>query len=236
MLEVENLSVHYGKVRALDGVSLRVGKGEIVSLVGVNGAGKSSLMQAVAGLVRPSGGRILLDGKPIEGRPAHAIARLGLAMVPEGRDLFADMSVMENLEMGAYQFGGTVRLQDEIRRVGTYFPVLLERSRQRASTLSGGEQQMLAVARALMARPRILLLDEPSLGIAPRVIELIFRIVAAINREEGTTVLLVEQNTSLALAVSNRTYVMQTGRIAVEGASSELARSEEIRRAYLGMD
>src|SRR5690606_7589386 len=140
MLEVENLSVHYGKVRALDGVSLRVGKGEIVSLVGVNGAGKSSLMQAVAGLVRPSGGRILLDGKPIEGRPAHAIARLGLALVPEGRDLFADMSVMENLEMGAYQFGGTVRLQDEIRRVGTYFPVLLERSRQRASTLSGGEQ------------------------------------------------------------------------------------------------
>jgi len=234
MLEVDGLSVSYGGTVALREVSIRVGRGEIVALVGVNGAGKSSLMAAVSGLLRPRAGTVRLEGRPIHGLSANAVARLGLTLVPEGRDLFPDMSVFENLEMGAYRLSGPI--DDDLRRVCGYFPVLAERRGQLASTLSGGEQQMLAIGRALMARPKLLLLDEPSLGIAPRVIEAIFDIILDINRREGTTILLVEQNTQLALAVSARTYVLENGAIAAEGPSRDLARSELIRRTYMGID
>lgn len=233
MLTVENLSVSYGHARALRDVSIHVDAGEIVALVGVNGAGKSTLMSAVSGLVRPQSGAVTLEGRDISGLPAHAVTRLGLSLVPEGRDLFPDMSVQENLEMGAYLSRGSISA--DLDRVFGHFPVLAERRVQLASTLSGGEQQQLAIGRALMGRPRILLLDEPSLGIAPRVIEAIFDIVVDINRSSGTTILLVEQNTQLALAVSSRTYVLENGRIAAHGASKELARSEVIRHSYMGM-
>jgi branched-chain amino acid transport system ATP-binding protein len=233
MLAVDDLSVSYGHTRALRDVSIRVDTGEIVALVGVNGAGKSTLMGAISGLVKPLSGSIRLEGEPIGGLPAHAVARRGLALVPEGRDLFPDMSVEENLEMGAYLTRGAIG--PDLDRVFGCFPVLAERRRQFASTLSGGEQQMLAIGRALMAKPRLLLLDEPSLGIAPRVIEAIFDIVVDINRTLGTTLLLVEQNTQIALAVSSRTYVLENGCIAAHGDSRKLAKSEVIRRTYMGL-
>jgi branched-chain amino acid transport system ATP-binding protein len=236
MLAVDGVCAGYGRMGVLSSVSLEVRAGEIVALVGTNGAGKSTLMAAIAGLIRPTAGRVVFDGSEITGLPTHAIARKGLVLVPEGRDLFPDLSVSENLAMGAFGRRKAAGLERDFEEIFGRFPVLRERSRQLASTLSGGEQQMLAIARALMARPRMLLLDEPSLGIAPKVTEAIFDILLEINRTKGVTTLLVEQNTTLALAVSSRAYVMATGKVVAEGPSADLARSDAIRQAYLSVE
>lgn len=234
MLLVENLSVSYGRMQALRGVSLAVAAGEIVTLLGANGAGKSTLLAAISGLLPAQQGTIALEGRPIGGLRSDVIVRRGVALVPERRDLFSDMSVIENLEMGAYARSDAAAIRSDLDQVLGYFPVLAQRRRQLASTLSGGEQQMLAIGRALMLRPRLLLLDEPSLGVAPLILETIFAIVARINREQRTTILLVEQNTLVALTVANRAYVLETGRIVASGTSAELKTSDAIRRSYLG--
>jgi branched-chain amino acid transport system ATP-binding protein len=233
MLEIEDVSVAYGQRRALEGVSLSVREGEIVTLLGANGSGKSTTLRAVSGLVRPHRGRILYLGQDLRDLSADAIVTAGIGHVPEGRDVFAEFSVRDNLLVGAHT---TPRREVDARLAAAYaaFPVLRERQRQRAGTLSGGEQQMLAIARALMARPRLLLLDEPSLGLAPRLVVEIFRVIERINRE-GVTVLLVEQNARRALALAARGYVLETGRVAVAGPSAELAADPRIRAAYLGM-
>jgi branched-chain amino acid transport system ATP-binding protein len=233
MLEIEDLGVAYGQRRALEGVSLSVREGEIVTLLGANGSGKSTLLRAVSGLVRPRRGRIRYRGRDLAGVSADAVVAAGIGHVPEGRDVFPDFSVRENLLVGAH----TVPRREVAGRLAAAyaaFPVLRERAGQRAGTLSGGEQQMLAIGRALMARPRLLLLDEPSLGLAPRLVREIFRVIERINRE-GVTVLLVEQNARQALAVAARGYVLETGRIAVEGVSTALAADPRIRAAYLGL-
>lgn len=234
MLAIRDLSARYGQTSALRGVSLDVGQGEIVALLGANGAGKSTLLATVAGLHPAAGGEVALAGAPILGLRPEAIVRRGVALVPERRDLFPDMSVAENLEMGAYVRTDRAAIRQDTETVCGYFPILGQRHRQIASTLSGGEQQMLAIGRALMARPRLLLLDEPSLGIAPRMIEAIFDIIVRINRDEGLTILLVEQNTAAALAVSARAYILETGSIVGSGPSAELARSALVRRSFLG--
>jgi branched-chain amino acid transport system ATP-binding protein len=233
MLEIEEVSVSYGQRRALEGVSLSVREGEIVTLLGANGSGKSTTLRAVSGLVRPRQGRILFRGRDLRGVSADAVVAAGIGHVPEGRDVFPDFSVRENLLVGAHT---VPRRAVESRLTAAYavFPVLRERAAQRAGTLSGGEQQMLAIARALMTRPRLLLLDEPSLGLAPRLVSEIFRVIERINRD-GVTVLLVEQNARLALAVAARGYVLETGRVAVAGPSAELAADPRIRTAYLGL-
>jgi branched-chain amino acid transport system ATP-binding protein len=233
VLEIEDLSVAYGQRRALEGVSLSVREGEVVTLLGANGSGKSTTLRAVSGLVRPQRGRILYRGRDLRRESADAIVAAGVGHVPEGRDVFGDFSVRENLLVGAHT---TPRREVDARLAAAYaaFPVLRERERQRAGTLSGGEQQMLAIARALMARPRLLLLDEPSLGLAPRLVREIFRVIERINRD-GVTVLLVEQNARRALALAARGYVLETGRVAVAGPSAELAADPRIRAAYLGM-
>lgn len=234
MLTVEDLRVSYRGAPAVNGVSLSLSEGELVSLVGSNGAGKSSVLAAIAGLHRPITGSILFDGKDISRLPAHAIARLGLSLVPEGRRLFAHQTVRANLILGAYlQKDESVR-QATLDRVFTLFPVLGERLTQKAGMLSGGEQQMLALGRALMSRPRLLVLDEPSLGIAPRAANQIFDAIAQV-RAEGVTVLLVEQNLKAALRLSDRLYVLQTGALVLSGTSAELAESPLIRQAYLGL-
>ncbi|HEV8473185.1 MAG TPA: ABC transporter ATP-binding protein [Methylomirabilota bacterium] len=232
MLEVVDLSVSYGERRALDGVSLRVAEGEIVTLLGANGSGKSTTLRAVSGLVRPQRGRILYKGSDLGGQAADAIVAAGIGHVPEGRDIFVDFSVRENLLAGGHT---APRREIEPRLAAAYamFPVLRERAAQRAGTLSGGEQQMLAIARALMARPRLLLLDEPSLGLAPRLTREIFRVIERINRD-GVTILLVEQNARRALALAARGYVLETGRVALAGASAALAADPRVRAAYLG--
>jgi len=232
-LEVEDLAVFYGKRRAVEGVSLTVGRGEIVTLLGANGSGKSTTLRAVSGLVRAVRGRILLDGRDITGAPADAIVAAGVAHVPEGRDVFPEFTVLENLLVGGHTVArGEVpaRLEDAFR----LFPVLRERRRQRAGTLSGGEQQMLAIARALMIRPRLLLLDEPSLGLAPILAREIFRTIERINAS-GVAVLLVEQNARRALRLAARGYVLETGRVAVAGTSRELGDDPRVRSAYLGL-
>jgi branched-chain amino acid transport system ATP-binding protein len=233
MLEIEDLSVAYGQRRALDGVSLTVREGEIVTLLGANGSGKSTTLRAISGLVRPRRGRIVYRGRDLAGAAPDAIVAAGIGHVPEGRDVFGEFSVRENLLVGAHT---TPRREVDARLADAYaaFPVLRERQGQRAATLSGGEQQMLAIARALMARPRLLLLDEPSLGLAPRLVLEIFRVIDRINRG-GVTVLLVEQNARRALALAARAYVLETGRVAVSGPSGELAADPRIRAAYLGM-
>jgi len=236
MLTVDHVTAAYGHVQALKEVSLDVQDGEVVALIGANGAGKSTLMAVASGLMKPVSGNVSLAGQELTSMQPHQVARAGLALVPEGRDLFLDMSVYENLQMGAYLHSDRDVLTEDLERVLTFFPILRQRSSQTASTLSGGEQQMLAIGRALMAKPKVLLLDEPSLGIAPRIIEAIFDIIIAINREQATTILLVEQNTRLALAVSQRAYVLETGRIVASGDSAELTRSEVIRRSYFGID
>jgi branched-chain amino acid transport system ATP-binding protein len=233
-LYVHDLTAGYGGLPALHGVSLEVNRGEIVALVGANGAGKSTLLRAIAGLLQPRGGRIELDGHRIDGRAAHEIVRSGIAYVPEGKRLFSRLTVLDNLLLGAFTHRDEQSRAHALDEVMTLFPVLKERARQLAGTLSGGEQQMLAIARGLMSRPRILLLDEPSLGIAPKLVARIYEALASINRT-GLTLLLVEQNVRAALACARRAYVLQTGRIVREGASSELLGSDLVRKAFLGL-
>jgi branched-chain amino acid transport system ATP-binding protein len=227
LLELENVEASYGAIRALHGVSLAVDEGQVVAVLGANGAGKSTTLRAISGLVRRRGD-IRFDGRSVARARPESIARGGVAHVPEGRGLFDDLSVHENLRMGAYARKG------EIERVYSYFPWLAERGTQQAGTLSGGEQQMLALARALVSRPRLLMLDEPSLGLAPIVVEELFRIVAALNKNEQLTVLVVEQNAEVALSIADRAYVLETGRVAVEGTADELRAHEGVRKSYLG--
>jgi branched-chain amino acid transport system ATP-binding protein len=231
LLELRDVEARYGPVRALHGVSLAVDEGQIVAVLGANGAGKTTTLRSISGTVRRNG-EIVFDGKRLGRRGPEAVAKLGIAHVPEGRGTFAELSVEENLRLGAYTRRGP--LEDDVRRMGSYFPWIGERLGQHAGTLSGGEQQMLALARALMSRPRLLLLDEPSLGLAPLVTREIFRIVLELNEQEGLTVLVVEQNAAIALEVASRAYVLEVGRVAVSGTSDELARDETVRRSYLG--
>ena len=233
LLTVDHLYVFYGAVQALRDVSFTVGKGEIVTLIGANGAGKSTILRALSGVVRPSSGSIVHDGISITGLPSHRIVRLGIAHVPEGRGVFANMSVRENLEMGAYTRSSRKEIKESYERVFRLFPRLAERVDQFAGTLSGGEQQMLAIGRGLIQRPDLLLLDEPSMGLSPRLVVEIFRMIAEINKG-GTTILLVEQNASMALAIADRAYVLETGEIALEGKASDLREDPKIRAVYLG--
>ena len=232
LLAVQDLVTAYGSVEALHGISFHVDDGEIVALLGANGAGKTTTLRTISGLLRPRAGEVRFAGERIDTRPAHEIVRLGLTHVPEGRWIFTLLTVEENLRLGAYAERRVSR--EALDRVFTQFPRLAERRRQLAGTLSGGEQQMLAMARALMTRPRLLLLDEPSMGLAPVLVRGIFQTIAEINRQ-GTTVLLVEQNANAALRLARRAYVLETGRIALEGLGAELARNEAVRRAYLGV-
>jgi len=234
VLEVRDLHVAYGTVKALQGVTLRVERGQIVTLIGGNGAGKTTTLRAISGLVRPASGAIEYEGAPITRLAPHEIVRLGIAHSPEGRGIFANLSVDENLALGAFARRDRAQIALDRERSLTLFPRLRERLRQNAGTLSGGEQQMLAMARALLARPRLLLLDEPSLGLAPQVVQVIFRIIRDINAG-GTTILLVEQNAHMALKVAHRAYVLEVGRIKMEGEAAALAASDEVRKAYLGV-
>jgi branched-chain amino acid transport system ATP-binding protein len=232
VLRVEDLHVYYGEIHALKGVDLSVGRGEIVALLGNNGAGKTTTLKTISGLLAPRRGRIVLDDRRLDGLPAHAVVARGVAHVPEGRRIFNRLTVRENLVMGAYR-RGDAGVAADLERVFALFPRLKERRAQVAGTLSGGEQQMLAIGRALMARPRLLLLDEPSMGLAPVLVEQIFQTVADINRD-GMTILLVEQNAAMALGIARRAYVLETGAIALAGAAAELAENDDVRRAYLG--
>jgi branched-chain amino acid transport system ATP-binding protein len=233
LLELRGVEARYGPIKALHGVSLTVSDGEIVALLGANGAGKTTTLRAVSGTVRHSG-EIVFDGKQITRAKPDAVARAGIAHVPEGRGLFTQFSVWENLRMGAYVRGERRTLRKEASRVFKYFPWLERRRDQQAGTLSGGEQQMLALARALVGRPRLLMLDEPSLGLAPTIVQEIFRIVKELNADDGLTVLVVEQNANVALDAAARAYVLEVGRVAIEGESAELRRHEGIRKSYLG--
>jgi len=233
MLEIRDLNVHYGGIHALQGVSLRVDRGEIVTLIGANGAGKSTTLRTASGLNKPTSGQVLVDGKDITGASAQARVRLGMSQVPEGRRVFAQMTVLENLELGCYQRRDRKAVANDLVEVFERFPVLGDRRKQLAGTLSGGEQQMLAMSRAIMARPKILLMDEPSMGLSPLLVQEIFGIIQSIN-EAGTTILLVEQNANKALQVADRAYVMETGRIVLSGLAEELSKTEDIKRAYLG--
>ena len=233
VLEIDDVHVYYGAIHALKGVSLRVNEGEIVTLIGANGAGKSTTLRAINGLNRPRQGTIRFQGTEIGGSAPHQIVKSGIAQSPEGRRLFPRMSVTENLEMGAFQRTDKSNFASDMDRVFDLFPRLKERRSQNAGTLSGGEQQMCAIGRALMARPKLLLLDEPSMGLAPIFVERIFEIVIEINRQ-GTPVLLVEQNALMALEVAQRGYVMETGRIALDGPADELKSNEQVRKTYLG--
>lgn len=234
MLDVRQLKVCYGQAPALHDVSFHVNKGELVAIIGSNGAGKSTLMRAISGLVHPSDGQILFEGQRIDAKEAHAIARLGIAHVPEGKHTFARMTVMQNLLLGAYRDKSPDSRKEMLERVLDMFPILKERSQQKAGTLSGGEQQMLVIARGLMSRPTLLMLDEPSQGIAPIIVERIFEAISRV-RDEGLTVLLVEQNVYEALELADRAYVLQTGRTVMEGTSQELLSSDLVRQAYLGI-
>ncbi len=233
MLKIENIDVYYGAIHALKGISVEVNEGEIVTLIGANGAGKSTILRTISGLLKPKAGQVSFEGKSIAGIPAQDIVKLSISQVPEGRRVFANMSVLENLELGAYIRNDKKGIQEDMEKVFVRFPRLSERRSQLAGTLSGGEQQMLAMGRALMSRPRLLLLDEPSMGLAPLLVKEIFSIIKEINAS-GTTVLLVEQNAHMALSIAHRAYVLETGRITLSGDAKELAASEEIRKAYLG--
>jgi branched-chain amino acid transport system ATP-binding protein len=234
ILEVQSVDAFYGRVQALRGMSLSVDVGEIVALIGSNGAGKTTTLRTISGLVRAAAGRIVFDGRDITHTPASSVVGLGICQAPEGRRLFARMTVYDNLILGAYSRSDGQGIRDDLERVYDLFPRVRERRSQLAGTLSGGEQQMVAVARALMARPRVLMLDEPSLGLAPILIETIFRTLVEIN-SQGTPVLLVEQNANKALEIAHRGYVLETGSIVTEGSGRELLESEEVQRAYLGM-
>jgi branched-chain amino acid transport system ATP-binding protein len=233
ILEVRQLSVNYGAIRALQGISFHVEEGEIVTLIGANGAGKSTTLKTISGLLHPSAGQILYNGKEIAGQPADLIVKMGVVQVPEGRQIFAPLTVRENLEMGAYTQRDRAEIEASMQRVFGSFPRLEERVTQLGGTLSGGEQQMLSMGRGLMARPRLLLLDEPSMGLAPILVEEIFAIIQEINKQ-GVSILLVEQNAAMALSVADRAYVLETGRIALEGPAQEVLRNPEVQSAYLG--
>jgi branched-chain amino acid transport system ATP-binding protein len=233
MLKIDNIDVYYGAIHALKGISLEVNQGEIVTLIGANGAGKSTTLRTISGLLKPKNGSITFMGENIAGVRAHEIVKKGISQVPEGRRVFAEMTVMENLDLGAFVRKDKDGIQQDLKKVFELFPRLEERKNQSAGTLSGGEQQMLAMGRALMSRPKLLLLDEPSMGLAPLLIKEIFNIIVDINKS-GTTVLLVEQNANMALSIANRAYVLETGRITLSGSAQELAASEDVRKAYLG--
>jgi branched-chain amino acid transport system ATP-binding protein len=233
LLELESTHVHYGAIHALKGISVTVEEGQIVTLVGANGAGKSTTLRAVSGLLKPSSGAIRFRGASIAGRPAHEIVKLGISQVPEGRIVFANLSVADNLDLGAYLRRDRAGIAEDLKRVFQLFPRLLERRRQPAGTLSGGEQQMLAIGRALMARPSLLLMDEPSLGLAPKLVREIFDVIRQI-RGQGTTIVLVEQNARMALAIADRGYVLETGEVRLSDRADALLANPEVQAAYLG--
>jgi len=233
MLKIDELNVYYGAIHALHDISIIVNEGEIVTLIGANGAGKTSVLRAISGLIPIKSGQVIFENKPIHSTPSYKLAKLGISHVPEGRRIFANMSVMENLELGAYIRKDKKSIAKDYEMVFDKFPRLKERIKQMAGTLSGGEQQMLAMGRALMVKPKILLMDEPSMGLAPLVVKSIFSIIKEINKS-GTTVLLVEQNAHMALSIANRAYVLETGKIVLEGNSKELLSNDSIRSAYLG--
>ena len=235
MLKVDNISTYYGNIQALKGVSLKVEEGEIVTLIGANGAGKTTTLMSLCGIVPPRSGEILFQGKPVHGLSGDRIVQMGIIQVPEGRRIFPNMSVMENLEMGAYLRTNKVLVKQDINMVLDLFPILAQRRGQMGGTLSGGEQQMLAISRGLMARPRLLLLDEPSLGLAPIIIQQIFDIIRKINRENNTTIFLVEQNANQALKLAHRGYVMENGRITMTDTAENLLDNEKVKTAYLGL-
>ena len=240
MLKIKNINSYYGKVHALKNVSLHLNRGEIVTLIGANGAGKTTLLNTLSAIIPAAGGEILLEGKAVTGLSPDRIVSLGLSQVPEGRQVFNPLTVEENLELGAYlryRAGGQRgEISADLERMFQMFPRLKERRRQAAGTLSGGEQQMLAIGRALMARPKLLLLDEPSMGLAPLVVQDIFKVIERLRSEEGTTVLLVEQNARAALKVADRGYVLETGKVILEGIASDLLENKDVQRAYLGRD
>ena len=233
MLDIKNLSVSYGAIDAVKDISLHVDDGEIVSLIGANGAGKTTTLHTITGLVPAKSGSIMFNGQDLLKTKANRIVTLGMAHVPEGRHVFTRMSVQENLEMGAYSLKDTSHVAEDLDKVYTYFPRLKERRRQLAGTLSGGEQQMVAMGRAIMSRPNTILMDEPSMGLSPKLVKEIFRIIEKLH-EEGITVLLVEQNAKMALSIADRAYVLETGRITMEGKASDLLHDEKVRKAYLG--
>jgi branched-chain amino acid transport system ATP-binding protein len=233
MLEIKNINVHFGVIHALKGVSLTVNEGEIVTLIGANGAGKTTTLRTVSGLKKPTDGQILLEGKDIISSSPQDRVLMGISQAPEGRRVFSAMTVLENLELGAYLRRDKKEIAKDLEKVYNHFPILADRKKQLAGTLSGGEQQMLAIGRAMMSRQRILLLDEPSMGLAPLFVQEIFNIIRDINKA-GTTILLVEQNASMALQIANRAYVMETGSIVLSGTGSELMQSDDIKKAYLG--
>ncbi|NHC38643.1 ABC transporter ATP-binding protein [Bacillus sp. MM2020_1] len=233
MLKVNDINVFYGNIHALKGVSLEIHQGEIVTLIGANGAGKSTLLQTISGLLKPKNGEVVFDNEHVAGKVPQLIVKRGISQVPEGRRVFSNMSVEENLELGAYLRKDKKGIQEDFEKVYQLFPRLLERRKQLSGTLSGGEQQMLAMGRALMARPRLLLLDEPSMGLAPLLVKTIFKIIEEINKT-GTTILLVEQNANMALSIADRAYVIETGKIVASGTAEELNQSDQIRNAYLG--
>ena len=233
MLEVKNLEVYYGVICALKGISFEVNEGEIVSLIGANGAGKTTTMQSVVGLIPKRAGTVTFDGQDITKTPCHKIVHMGMTQVPEGRRIFQELSVYENLLMGAYGEKNKQRFKNDLEAIYTRFPRLAERRNQIAGTLSGGEQQMLAMGRAIMCHPKLLMLDEPSMGLAPILVDQIFDIIRELN-ENGTTILLVEQNAQMALSIADRAYVLENGQITLSGTGSELIRSEKVQKAYLG--
>ena len=233
MLEVKDLNVYYGAIHAIKNISFEVNEGEIITLIGANGAGKTTTLHAVSGLLKPKSGSIHFCGKEITHTDAYKIPKLGLAQVPEGRRVFANMTVMENLEMGAYIRNGKENLNEEYERIFERLPRLKERRKQAAGTLSGGEQQMLAIGRALMSKPKMLLLDEPSMGLSPILVQEIFSIIQDVNKT-GVTVLVVEQNAKMALNIANRAYVLETGQVVMSGDAKELSNNEQVRKAYLG--
>jgi len=234
MLELRNLTVNYGAITALHGISLSVQDGKIVTLIGANGAGKTTALKTISGLLKPKSGEILYGGNNIAGQPPHQIVKLGLSHVPEGRMIFANLTVMENLQLGAYLQKDRQIIRQELEHVFALFPRLKERETQIAGTLSGGEQQMLAIGRALMSRPKFLMLDEPSLGLAPLLVKTIFEKIVEINRQQGITILLVEQNANLALEISHFGYVLETGKVVVRGDSAALRQNPQVKSAYLG--
>ena len=233
MLIINDIDVFYGNIQALKGISLEVKEGEIVTLIGANGAGKSTLLKTISGLLKPKRGSIEYLGAAIDGKPAQSIVKAGISHVPEGRRVFSNMTVEENLELGAYLRNDREAIKKDLNHVFELFPRLLERRKQLSGTLSGGEQQMLAMGRALMAKPKLIIMDEPSMGLAPLMVKNIFHIIEMVNKE-GVTVLLVEQNAHMALSVAHRAYVLETGKIVLTGSAKELQESDEVRAAYLG--